>query len=59
MTDKFITIKWHVSDVMHEMPWLNAKQAENVLRAALLLHDCNTGINWDVLNAVADNLYPE
>ena len=58
MTNEFIPFKWNVANVMHEMPWLNAKQAESVLRAALRLHDCNAGINLEVLNVVADILYP-
>lgn len=58
MTDKFIAVKWYVSDVMAEVPRLTPEQAEKVLLTAKQ-HDCNAGINWEVLNAVADNLYPE
>lgn len=57
LTVKEITIVWHIEDVLGLRPDLSETQAMQVLRVAKKTHDANIGINWDVLNCVADDLF--
>jgi hypothetical protein len=54
-----IYIVWSVTDVMSQCPRLNEEQALEVLRMAKSKHDCNVGINWEVLEHWANSLFPE
>ena len=47
--NKNIAITWGIQDVKKLEPTLTNKQAWQVLRLAERNHDCNVGINWDVL----------
>ena len=53
-----ITISWHIDDVKAVRPELTDEQARDVLGRVNKCHDANIGINWDVLRAVADDLFP-
>jgi hypothetical protein len=55
----FITIKWHVEDVQEKRPDLSNEQAIDVLNYIQRNHDANTGINWEVIEYAADDLFPE
>jgi hypothetical protein len=55
---------WHISDVMdsfnseedHEELNLTEEEAREVLRLADKYHDCEQGINWEVLYAWAEDV---
>ena len=54
-----ITISWHISDVQEVRPDLSDDEARQVLQRAKDQHDANIGVNWYVLQIVADILFPE
>ncbi|MDH6258426.1 hypothetical protein [Bradyrhizobium sp. BR13661] len=54
-----IEISWHIDDVKEVRPGLTDAQARQVLEQAKRRHDATIGINWDVLAAHADNLFPQ
>ena len=48
--DDSITITWHIDDVHGESNYaLTDDQCREVLRRVEQYHDCNVGINWDVI----------
>lgn len=53
-----IAIEWHIDDVFSERPDLSAEQALDVLQYIKNNHDANIGVNWDLINYVANLLYP-
>ena len=53
-----IYISWNVEDVQSVSPDLTIDQCRAVLRNLYKQHDAEMGINWDVISAVAGNLYP-
>jgi hypothetical protein len=53
-----IQISWHLNDVLDLRPDLSAMQASQVLLRAKALHDAKVGISWNVLAAIASELYP-
>lgn len=53
-----IAIEWHIDDVFSERPDLSAEQALDVLQYIKDNHDASIGVNWDVINYVANLLYP-
>ena len=50
---------WQVSDVRGRRPDLDDEQCWKVLRSIERNHNAEVGINWDVIDFVADKLYPE
>lgn len=54
-----ISIVWSVEDVQHMREDLTDEQAYQVLLLAKERHDANVGINWDVLDAWCDHLFPK
>ena len=48
-----ITITWHVDDLLNLNEDLTLEQRREVLRLAEKYHDCNHGINWDILQTYA------
>lgn len=55
---KQISIKWHIDDVLSVRPDLTKSQASKVLKNLKRNHDANIGINWEVIEAVIDILFP-
>ena len=55
----WITIKWHVDDVLDMREDLTKDQAREVLHALKRYHDAELGINWDVIYWTADGIYPK
>ncbi|HMO84058.1 MAG TPA: hypothetical protein PKC18_03960 [Lacipirellulaceae bacterium] len=53
-----IAIVWSIEDVLGVRPHLSKEQAWNVLQRCEKVHDCNYGMTWDLLESVADDLYP-
>jgi hypothetical protein len=48
--DDSITIEWHIDDVHGDSKYtLTDEDCREVLRRVKHYHDCNVGINWDVL----------
>ena len=54
-----IAIIWGIDDVHSVRSGLSDEQALLVLHEAKRRHDANIGINWDVLEIWADELFPE
>lgn len=56
---KEIAIYWHIEDIQERRPDLTDEQASAVLQRLKKNHDANIGINWEVIDIVADILFPE
>ncbi len=56
---KKISITWGIDDVLSVRPHLTKFQASLVLEYIKKNHDASVGINWDVVEAVSDNLFSE
>ena len=54
-----IAIIWDIEDVQSLRPELTDEQAWQVLENAARHHDAGIGINWEVLEATAECLFPE
>jgi len=53
-----VAIVWSTEDVLGVRPHLTQDQAWDVLSRCERIHDCNYGFTWDLLESVADDLYP-
>jgi hypothetical protein len=53
-----ITITWHIDDVKEARPDLSDEQAREVLQYVEEHHDASIGVNWDVLETAADDVFP-
>ena len=49
---------WHISDVYEVRDDLDSNQAQNVLCHVFAERDANIGISYEVIEDVADTLYP-
>ena len=56
---KTISIVWSIEDVQAVREDLTDKQAVKVLKALKENHNAEVGINWDVIEVTADDLFPE
>lgn len=54
-----VAIIWGTDDVREVRPDLSDEQAWRVLERVRRTHDATLGISWDVLDAVAEHLFPE
>lgn len=54
-----ISIIWTVEDVQAVRPDLSEDQALEVLQCAEDKHDAEIGINWTVLQILADTMFPK
>ena len=54
----YLADDWHIEDVKNVRPDLNDDQCANVLENLADDFDANDGINWDVIEAAAESLYP-
>jgi len=54
-----IAVIWSVEDVTQLRPDLTDNQAWHVLLETRRCHDACVGINWVVIDTVADALYPQ
>ena len=56
--DDVIEIRWHIADIMDRAEdrdiTLTENEAREILAAILRSHDCNMGINWDVIDTHTD-----
>ena len=53
-----IAIVWGIGDIQSIRPDLDCEQSMQVLQYAKDKHDANKGINWNVLEIRADELFP-
>jgi hypothetical protein len=58
ITEK-IGIFWHIKDVQDIRPDLTNEQASEVLKSLKMNHDAAQGINWDIIEITANDLFPE
>ena len=54
-----IALHWSTEDVMQQCNWLTKDQARDVLHTCLHEHDACIGLNWDVIECIAEDNYPE
>ena len=54
-----ISIEWSTLDVQDRRPDLSFQDAVKVLDAVKMGHDASVGVNWDVLQAQIDFMYPK
>lgn len=54
-----IEIEWHKDDVQEQRPDLTDEQAGDVLDYMDRKHDPCVGINWETIDAVAEELFPK
>ena len=57
--EKFIEIKWCVSDVQCVRADLTDEQSWKVLLLVKKYHDATVGISWDTIEAAAHQLFGE
>ena len=57
--NKQIAIVWSIEDVKSVRKDLSDEQAIKVLKFVENNHDANIGVNWDVLEGAASELYPK
>jgi hypothetical protein len=55
---KEIAIFWHIEDIQSVRSDLTNEQASDVLENLKDNHDANSGINWKIIEIVADCLFP-
>ncbi len=53
-----ITIEWSTDDVLSVREDLTDEQADEVLEDVKRGHDASIGVNWTVIEAVADFKFP-
>lgn len=53
-----ISIVWSTADVFEVRDDLTVEQANEVLESLKENHDANIGINWNVIEAQAEAMYP-
>jgi len=53
-----VAVVWSTEDVLGVRPHLTEDQAWDVLGRCERIHDCNYGFTWELLESVADDLYP-
>jgi len=49
-----ISITWHFTDIQEIDDSLTNDEARQILQLLAKYHDCNNGINWDVIKATID-----
>jgi hypothetical protein len=49
-----ISIEWHFTDIQEIDDTLTDDQARQVLQLLKKCHDCNIGINWDVIESTIE-----
>ena len=54
-----INIRWSFEDVLSIREDLTDEQAMFVLEAVDDNHDASIGVNWNVIECMADDMYPE
>ena len=50
---------WHLEDIQCRRPDLSEDDCRKILLSIKRFHDASIGINWDVIDTVTDNLFPE
>jgi hypothetical protein len=55
---EYVIIKWTTTDVQSIRPDLDETEAYKVLLYIKNHHDASIGVNWDVIETIADMLYP-
>lgn len=54
-----VAIIWGTDDIRSRRPDLAADQAWKVLQVCERVHDDNSGFTWDLIERVADELFPQ
>jgi hypothetical protein len=59
MSIDIITVSWHIMDVQEVRPDLSDAQCREVLAWVIDQYDANRGIDWDLLEYAAEQLFGE
>ena len=54
-----LVVEWSVEDVQVQRPDLTWEQAANVLQSIAINYNAEIGMNWEVIDCVAQIKYPE
>jgi|SRR5579872_1296878 len=54
-----VAVIWSVEDVQEVRPDLDDEQSWAVLQRCRKVHDCTIGLTWELIEAVADDMFPE
>jgi hypothetical protein len=54
-----VAVIWCTDDVLEIRPDLNDDQAWEVLQRCYDKHDCDLGLTWAGIEAVADDMFPQ
>jgi hypothetical protein len=54
-----VAVIWSIEDVQELRPDLDGEQAWRVLKECERVHDCSVGFTWDLIDSVADDLFPQ
>jgi hypothetical protein len=54
-----IAVIWSIEDVQLRRPDLTNDEAWNVLQQCKRIHNCEIGFTWDLIDTVADDLFPQ
>ena len=54
-----VAVIWCIEDVQSRRADLDDDQAWEVLLRCRKVHDCNYGFTWELIECVADSLFPE
>lgn len=55
----YLTDDWHIDDIKNVRPDLDDDQCIHVLEVMADDFDANNGINWDVIEYTAEQLFPD
>jgi len=53
-----VAVIWGTEDVQNVRPDLNDDQAWEVLQECNRRHDCEVGFTWEMMNILADDMFP-
>lgn len=53
-----VAVIWEIADVQSVREDLNEEQAWQVLLQCKRAHDCNHGFTWELIEVVADSMFP-
>ena len=54
-----VAVIWSIEDVQAVRSHLSDDQSWEVLQRCVRVHDCEVGFTWMLIEAVADDMYPE
>lgn len=53
-----VAVIWSIADVQYRRTHLSDDQAWEVLQQCRHVHDCSVGFTWELIDCVADDMFP-